>query len=78
MTETTFSLRDLGIVDEDIIDVHETELEDGGLEIQFEVTEEASAIIEAFCNREGITAQELLKALVLNRPLLCTSKLLGS
>ncbi len=68
MQNKTMSLKDLGITDEDLIHCEMKELEDGGAELFYEFTEEAQAILNAFCHRENIDLGKFLKATLLSEP----------
>ena len=68
MKNKTISLKDLGITDEDLIHCEVKELEDGGAEFFYEFTDEAQAILDAFCHRENIDIEKFLKATLLSDP----------
>ncbi len=66
MPKNMFTLKDLGITDADLISCEVKELEEGGAEIFYEFTDEAQAILDAFCHRENIDLGKYLKATLLS------------
>ncbi len=59
------SLNELGITEDDI-DCDIKILEEGGMDVQYKMTEEAHHILSAFCNALEIDPGELLKATALS------------
>ncbi len=61
-------MKDLGITEDDLIEVITKDTEDGGLVIQYVFSDEANSIIRAYCERMGIRWEDLAKSFLLGRP----------
>lgn len=68
MEEPIRNLKDLGITDEDLIDIIIEDTDDGGATFQYVYTDEATSIIVAYCERMGIVWEDLLRAFLFGLP----------